>query len=104
MADCNTYNLSLHLSSEENELGHKAEDMYEHFATQIHTFKLEAQHQADEHTKTEVQEKLQSAETNAQMSMHEDEDKDANGEVEEESVQCAKGKRTVARGRKIVSF
>jgi hypothetical protein len=38
------------------------------------------------------------------MSMHEDEDADANGEVEEESVQRAKGKRTIARGCKIVSF
>jgi len=42
-------------------------------------------------------------EADAQVSMHED-DKDANGEVEEESVQRAKGKRTVARGRKLVSF
>jgi hypothetical protein len=37
------------------------------------------------------------------VSVHED-DKDADGEVEEESVQHAKGKRTIARGRKIVSF
>jgi len=37
------------------------------------------------------------------MSMHED-DEDADGEVEEESVQRAKGKHTVARGCKIVSF
>jgi hypothetical protein len=94
----------LHLSSEENELGHQAEDAYEHFATQIRAFKLEAQHQADKCAKTEVQEKLQSAETDAQMSTCEDEDNDTDGEVEEESVQRAKGKCTIARGRKIVSF
>jgi hypothetical protein len=56
-ADCNTYNLSLPLSSEENELGCKAESAYERFAAQIRTFKLEAQHQADERAKTEAQEK-----------------------------------------------
>jgi hypothetical protein len=104
VVDCNTYNLLLHLLSEENELGHKAKDAYERFAAQIRAFKLEAQRQADERAKTEAQEKLRSMETDAQMSTHEDEDDDANGEVEEESVQCAKGKRTVARGRKIVSF
>jgi hypothetical protein len=42
-------------------------------------------------------------EADAQVSAHED-DEDANGEVEEESVQRAKGKRTVARGCKIVSL
>jgi hypothetical protein len=47
----------LPLSPEENELGCKAEDAYERFAMQIHAFKLEAQHQAEEHAKTEVQEK-----------------------------------------------
>jgi hypothetical protein len=61
-ADCNTYNLSLPLLSEENELGHKAEDAYKHFAAQICTFKLEAQHQADKHAKTEVQEKSRTTE------------------------------------------
>jgi hypothetical protein len=43
-------------------------------------------------------------EADAPMSVHEDEDADANGEVEEESVQCTKGKHTVARGCKIVNF
>jgi len=42
-------------------------------------------------------------EADAQVSMHED-DEDANGEVEAESVQRTKGKRTIARGCKIVSF
>jgi hypothetical protein len=37
------------------------------------------------------------------VSAHED-DKDADGEVEEESVQHAKGKCTIARGCKLVSF
>jgi hypothetical protein len=104
MADCNTYNLSLHLSSEENKLRRKAEDAYECFAAQIRAFKLEAQRQADEHAKPEAQEKSRSAETDAQMSVHEDEDDDTDREVEEESVQHAKGKCTIARGRKIVSF
>jgi hypothetical protein len=102
-ADCNTYNLTLSLLSEENELGCKAESTYERFAMQIHAFKLEAQHQADEHAKTEALEVSQSAEADAQVSAHED-DEDANGEVEEESVQRAKGKCTIARGRKLVSF
>jgi hypothetical protein len=102
-ADCNTYNLTLSLSSEENKLGHKAKSAYEHFATQIHAFKLEAQRQADERAKTEALEVSRSAEADAQVSAHED-DEDADGEVEEESVQHAKGKRTVARGRKLVSF
>jgi hypothetical protein len=44
----------LSLSSEENELGHKAESVYERFAMQICAFKLEAQRQADERTKTEA--------------------------------------------------
>jgi hypothetical protein len=88
VADCNTYNLLLPLLPEENALGCKAEDVYECFAAQIHAFKLEAQHQAEEHAKTEVQEKSRSTEADAPMSMHEDEDTDANGEVEEESVQC----------------
>jgi hypothetical protein len=56
VADCNTYNLSLPLLSEENELGCKVTDTYEHFAMQICAYKLEAQCQAEEHTKTEVQE------------------------------------------------
>jgi hypothetical protein len=43
-------------------------------------------------------------EADAQMSTHEDEDKDTDGEVEEESVQRTKGKCTIARGCKIVSF
>jgi hypothetical protein len=103
VADWNTYNLSLSLSLEENELRHKAENAYEHFAVQIHAFKLEAQCQADKRTKTEVQEKSRSMEADAQMSAHED-DKDADGEVEEESVQHTKGKCTIARGCKIVSF
>jgi hypothetical protein len=54
MADCNTYNLTLSLLSEENELGCKAESAYECFAMQIHAFKLEAQRQADERAKTEA--------------------------------------------------
>jgi hypothetical protein len=98
-ADCNTYNLTLSLSSEDNELGHKAESAYERFATQIRAFKLEVQRQADECTKIEVLEVSRSAEADAQVSAHED-DEDTDGEVEEESVQRAKGKRTVARGRK----
>jgi hypothetical protein len=102
-ADCNTYNLTLSLSSEENELRRKAESAYERFATQIRTFKLEAQRQADECAKTKALEISRSAEADAQVSMHED-DKDADGEVEEESVQHAKGKHTIARGRKLVSF
>jgi hypothetical protein len=53
-ADCNTYNLTLSLSSEENELGCKAESAYERFAMQIRAFKLEAQRQADERAKTEA--------------------------------------------------
>jgi hypothetical protein len=53
-ADCNTYNLMLSLSSEENELGCKAESAYERFAMQIRAFKLEAQRQADERAKTEA--------------------------------------------------
>jgi hypothetical protein len=47
----------LSLSSEENELRRKANSTYEHFAMQIRAFKLEAQCQADERTKTEAQEK-----------------------------------------------
>jgi hypothetical protein len=89
---------------EENTLRCKAEDAYECFAVQICAFKLEVQHQAKEHTKTEVQETSRSMVADAPMSMHEDEDTDADGEVEEESVQCTKGKRTIARGHKIVSF
>jgi len=55
-ADCNTYNLTLSLSSEENEFRRKAESAYERFAPQIRAFKLEAQRQADERAKTEAQE------------------------------------------------
>jgi hypothetical protein len=93
----------LSLSSEENELGRKAKSTYERFATQIRAFKLEAQCQADEHAKTEALEISRSTEADAEVSAHED-DEDADGEVEEESVQRAKGKCTVARGRKLVSF
>jgi hypothetical protein len=96
-ADCNTYNLTLSLSPEENELGRNVESMYERFGAQIHTFKLEAARQAEERSQKEAQEKVKSAEVNTE------EDADADGEVEEVAPpQCAKGK--CVGGRIIVSL
>jgi hypothetical protein len=43
-------------------------------------------------------------EADAPMSVHEDENSDTNGEVEKVSVQCTKGKHTIVRGHRIVSF
>jgi hypothetical protein len=96
-ADCNTYNLTLSLSPEENELGCNAESAYERFGAQIGAFKLEAMRQAEEHSQKEVQDKVKSAEVDTE------EDADADREVEEVAPpQRAKGKHV--GGRIIVSL